>query len=241
MIGLGTPLANPTTGITFTAGSTSTFDLAGVLVSTNGRTGAVSAVLLSSAGITVSNAVAEVIHAIQPGLNDPSTPASLPAGAGLPPFGGPAVLTPNVALKGDFTIKIQEDHPDLFRDATQFNGPGFLGVFPNSPSADVQVMVQFLDIPTGLAITDCRAVLTNTFGNVSSGAPTVNFTNVTPLSPLLTVNFNAPLNLDSVDSLWVTCNVARGTATLPFPLTPVTAQATLNPAAKSTPRLLAQV
>jgi hypothetical protein len=52
LIGLGTPTSFPTTGIIFSAGpSTSSFDLMGVLVSVNGRTGAIVASLTSTEGI----------------------------------------------------------------------------------------------------------------------------------------------------------------------------------------------
>jgi hypothetical protein len=119
----------------------------------------------------------------------------------------------------------------LFRDATQFNGPGLAGNFPNSPSADTQVQVVLNNIPSGLNISDCAAFLTDSGGTTgTAGSPSVNFTNVTAAAPILTVNFNAVLDLNAIDVLWVKCaTVSLGSATVPLPSTPVTAQVTLGP------------
>src|SRR2546422_896746 len=54
VIGLGTAQPSPTTGITFTSGTTSSFDLAGVLVSTNGRSTPAPAGLPSQGGVPTS-------------------------------------------------------------------------------------------------------------------------------------------------------------------------------------------
>jgi hypothetical protein len=237
VIGLGTPTGTPATGITFTAGSTSFFELAGVLVSTNGRTTPVVANLTSTGGITVGGtagpATVQVIDSILPGLQDPTVPTSLP---GLPAFagvsGGAAVLnSAGIAVKGNFTLRIQENYPDMFREATQFNGPTTSGVFPVSPSSDTQVQVILSNIPSGLDISNCSTVTTNAAASaISAGSPTINFTNITAASPILTVNFNAPLDLDNIDVLWVICaQVAVGSATLPLPSTPVTVQVQLGP------------
>lgn len=244
VIGLGTPTPTPTTGISFTAGSTSSFELLGILASVNGRTGALVAQLTSTGGITVGPAstgpgstvgpaAVSVIDSILPGLQDPVVPSSLPT---LPFFtglsGGAAVLnSAGAAVKGNFVLKIQENYPDMLREGTQFNGPTTAGNFPNSPSSDTEVQISLNNIPAGLNIANCSAVLTNASGTaVTGGSPSVNFTNITAASPILTVNFNSTLDLDNIDVLWLACaTVSVGTATLPLPSTPVTAQVQLAP------------
>jgi len=246
VVGLGTPTAtstvSPTTGPIFPVG-VSEFDILGVLVSLNGRTTGVIATLTSTGGITVGNGTGSngapslasigVIDQVLPGLQDPTVPNSLP---GLPFFanvsGGAAVLnSAGGAVKGNFVLRISENYPDMFREATQFNGPGLSSVFPQSPSSDTQVQVVLSNIPTGLNISGCDATVTNAGGTaITSGSPTINFTNVTAASPILTVNFNAPLDLDNIDVLWIKCaTVSAGSATLPLPSTPVTAQVSLAP------------
>lgn len=254
VIGLGTPATlggTPNTGITFTAGPfTSTFDVLGVLVSTNGKTGSVVANLTSTGGITVGPAPAGagtaagpatlpvigdgLTNAILPGLQDPTVPSSLPSLAffNAPIAGGSAVLNSSGgAIKGNFVLRIQENYIDMLKEATQFNGPGLAGVFPNSPSSDTQVQIVLNNIPSGLDISNCAATMTNGGGTaVTAGLPSINFTNITSASPILTVNFNEPLDQDNIDVLWVKCaTVAVGTATLPLPSTPVTAQVQLGP------------
>jgi hypothetical protein len=134
-------------------------------------------------------------------------------------------------VKGNFVLRIQENYPDMLRESSQFNGPGVTGKFPNSPASDTQVQVILNNIPAGLNIANCSATTTNAAGTaISSGSPTINFTNITAASPILTVNFNAPLDLDNIDVLWIACGtVSAGTATLPLPSTPVTAQVQLAP------------
>jgi hypothetical protein len=167
-----------------------------------------------------------------PGLLDPTVPTTLP---NLPFFagvsGGAAVLnSAGLAVKGNFVLRIQENYIDMFRESSQFNG-GLGGVFPTSPSSDTQVQIVLSNIPAGLDISNCSATVTNAAASaVTGGSPTINFTNITAASPILTVNFNSPLDLDNVDVLWVACStVAVGSATLPLPSTPVTAQVRLAP------------
>jgi hypothetical protein len=245
VIGLGTPTGTPTTGITFTAGPfTSSFDILGVLVSTNGKTGAVTASLTSTGGIAVGPATTgagtasgpaslNVIDSILNGLQDPNVPAALP---GLPFFtgvsGGAAVLnSAGLAVKGNFVIRIPENYPDMFRESAQFNGPGTTGDFPQSPSSDTQVQVILNNIPSGLDISGCAATITNAGATaVTGGAPTISFTNITAAAPILTVNFTTGVDLDNLDILWIKCaTVGVGTATLPLPSTAVTAQVELAP------------
>jgi hypothetical protein len=248
VLGLGTPNGlgvTPTAGIPFTAASTSTFDIMGVLVSTNGKTGAITATLSSTAGvgITPGQAAVQVIDSVLPALVDPTVPTSLPA---LPFFTGvapgAAVLnSAGGAVKGNFVLRIQENFADMFRESAQFNGPGTTGNFPASPAADTQVHIQFNNIPAGLDISGCSAALTNAAGTaISNGNPQVDFTNITAASPIMQVTFSpvpvappsATLGLDliNVDVLWIKCTtVAVGTATLPLPSTPVTAQVQMGP------------
>jgi hypothetical protein len=211
-------------------------------VSTNGKSGAITATLTSTAGIGITPGAASVvvIDSVLPGLQDPTVPTSLPAPPGgffTGVSGGAAVLnSAGGAVKGNFVLRIQENYPDMFRDAAQFNGPTTAGNFPASPAADTQVHIQFNNIPAGLDISGCSAALTNASGStISNGNPQVDFTNITAASPIMQVTF-APttpataLDLDNIDILWIKCTtVAVGTATLPLPSTPVTAQVQLGP------------
>jgi hypothetical protein len=133
-----------------------------------------------------------------------------------------------VALKGNFTLRIEENYSSMFKDNGQFNGGA---VFPASGGSDTQVNLVFSDIPAGLTISGCSAVLTDAAGALATaGAPTLSASSVTNLAPVLTVNFNADVDQLAIDVLWVTCTtVAAGTATLPLPTTNVTAKVTLAP------------
>jgi len=259
VIGLGTPGSTlgsavvppvvPTNGITFTAGTTSTFELAGWLLSTSGKTGSVNATLTSNGGVgvipgavnctTSPGACTQVITDVKPGLQDPTVPAgTLPASVtalpnlGTTPIaGGPAVVNSSgVALKSNFTIRIRENYPDLFKSSAQFNTGA---VFPASPASSTQVNVRFINIPPGFDISGCAAVLTDLNGATPAlpGGVTVSTTALTSASTVLTVFFSSPLDQANVDVLWVTCTkVGLGTASLPLPSTPVTAQVFLGPA-----------
>jgi hypothetical protein len=240
------------TGINFTPGTTSSFDIVGALVSLNGRTTPVVATLTSTGGVTVGPAASgpganvgaaslQVIDAVLAGLGDPTSPSALP---NLAPFnaicgavtvpcpGGAAVLnSAGGVVKGSFVLRIPEAFPNMFRDASQYNGPGLAGVFPNSGSSDSQVNIVLNNIPSGLNISGCNTVLTNEANTVLTvGAPVANFTNITAASPVVTVNFTNPVDQDNIDALWLLCSsVTAGSATLPLPSTSVTAQATLAP------------
>jgi len=256
-IGLGTPGATagsvtvpatvPTTGITFGAGTTSTFELAGWLLSTNGKSGAINATLTSTGGISVvasnvactaaAGACTQVITTTKPSIQDPTVatgnlPAavtSLPNLGTTPIAGGPAVLSTNGSpVKSNFTIRVQENFADFFKSNAQFNTGA---VFPAS-SNSVKVNVAFSNIPPGFEIAGCSAVLTNLSGNAPamSGGPSVSTPAVTSAASILSVAFSAPVDPDNVDVLWITCTkVGLGSATLPLPSTPVTAQVFVGP------------
>jgi hypothetical protein len=252
VIALGTPGATtgggaapvvPNTGITFAPGSTSTFELAGWLLSTNGRSGAVNATLTSTGGVGIvagsgacsvsPGPCAQVIASVKPSLQEPTVPAgALPAAVtslpnlGLTPIaGGPAVIYQNgIPLKTNFTIRIRENYPDLFKSGAQFNTGA---VFPASSASSVQVNVVFNNIPPGFDISGCAAVLTDVNGAAPAlpGGATVSTSTVSAASKVLTVLFMSPVDQANVDLLWVTCTkVALGAAALPLPSTPVTAQ-----------------
>src|SRR5207249_8263944 len=62
------------------------------------------------------------------------------------------------------------------------------------------------------------------------GGATLSTSTVTATSTVLTVLFASPVDQANADVLWVTCTkVGIGTATLPLPSTPVTAQVFLGP------------
>jgi hypothetical protein len=259
IIGLGTPGSTagsdsvsptvPSSGITFPSG-TSTFELAGWLLSTSGKSGAINATLTSTPGIGVvpgatcsasGGACTPVISSVQPSVQDPTIPTgALPAlVTSLPNLGttaiagGPAVVNSSgVVAKSNFTIRVRENYPDFFKSSGQFNAGA---VFPMSASS-VQVSVAFNNIPAGLDISGCAAVLTDLSGATPafSGGPTVSTPSVTANSRVLTVFFSTPVDQDEVDILWLTCTkVGPGTATLPLPSTPVTAQVFLSPAGEA--------
>jgi len=249
VISLGNGGANgfaPTTGINFTAGTVGSpainqFDLTGVLVSVNGKTGPITASLVSSGGVTVgtlpapvaSSASVTVITNVLKGLKDPTVPTSIPSTVSGTVTGGAAVLnSAGVAVggKNNFAIRIEENFADMFRESSQFNGPGQLGNFPQSPSSDTEVEVRLNNLPTGLTIAGCSAVLTDTSNAISAGSPTTNFTNFSSAAPVLTVNFNAPVDLGNIDVLWILCtSITASSTALPLPSTPVTASVNLAP------------
>ena len=250
VIGLGTPGSTagsdtvgptvPTSGITFTAGATSTFELAGWLLSTNGKSGSINAYLTSiggSVGVVAAagnctgaaGACTQVIANVKTSLQEPTLATgtlpdlvtTLPNLGTTPIAGGPAAVNSlGVTLKSNFTIRVQENYPDLFKSAAQFNTGA---VFPGS---GVQVNVAFSHIPFGFEILGCTAVLTDLSGAVlSAGGAAVSSPAVTASASVLTVGFTSPVDQTTVDALWITCTkVGLGTATLPLPSTPVTAQ-----------------
>jgi len=272
VFGLGTPVAtssaSPNAGIPFTAGTPaapffSSFDILGVLVSTNGLSSPVNATLLAStANVTIgtiatttgqpAGAIQPVIKNIVKGLVDPSiVTGSLPAGlsgnAGANNIGcgatgsltvaacggGPAVLGTNgTATKSNFTLRIPENYPDMFKSAAQFNGGA---TFPAGTSSSVQVNIVLSAVPNGLSISNCIAILTDASGafvsgptSASGGSPIVTSNNAS--SNTLNVIFQSDVDQSVSNVLYVTCGtVGVGTATLPLPSAPVTAQVTLAP------------
>src|SRR5262249_38828282 len=116
--------------------------------------------------------------------------------------GDPAVLSSAGAIKGNFTVKIQENYAAAFRDASQFNGGG---TFPQVPSSDTMLMLSFNNIPNNVAIADCSVTITDLNGVTSPGAPLLSSTAAYSFAPILLVSFNLPLDLTKVDVLWITC------------------------------------
>src|SRR5262249_17621604 len=123
VIGLGIPVGSPTTGVTFPGSSSSSFDINGVLVSTIAKTSVSASLSVSGTGYAAAPGLTTVISTVLSGILDPTVPigtlpASLPSGSGP----GPAVLQPDGSvIKGNFTIRIQENYAGMFRDSTQFN------------------------------------------------------------------------------------------------------------------------
>jgi hypothetical protein len=242
VIGLGTPLTtsatNPSAGITFAVSSTSTFDLQGVLLSLNGKTGNLAASLAATGGVNITTASLEVITSVTPGLADPTVPTgtlpsvvtSIPTSSPLTAIaGGAAVLTSSGGgTKTNFTVRIQEAYASVFKESSQFNGGA---VFPLSPASDTQVNIVFANIPSGFDISNCSATLTDTNGAAApGGSPSASQNTVSAGAPIITINFNTAVDQAVIDVLWVTCaKVTVGSATLPLPTTPITAQVTLGP------------
>jgi hypothetical protein len=254
VLALGTPTGTPTAGITFSGGpgpTTSTFELGGVLLSTTGKSGAVTASLTSSGGVSVVPTVGActsgpgpctvVITNVQESLVDPvvavgSLPSSVTSQTNLgttPIAGGAAVInSAGGAVKSNFTIRIQENYASMYQSAAQFNGGA---VFPASSASSVQVNIALSNIPSGFDISGCAAVLTDTSGNAPAApflgsSPLVSSTNFTAASPVLTVLFGSPVDTNNIDVLWVTCTrVAAGSASLPLPSQSITAQVFLGP------------
>ncbi len=246
--GAGTAPVVPATGITFSAGATSSFELAGWLLATSGKTGPISATLTASSSVQVATGggtcpasggvCTQVITNVKPSLQDPTLPGgALPAlVTALPNLGttpissGPAVVNSSgVALKSNFTIRVQENYPDFFKSAAQFDTGA---VFPNSAASTVQVNVAFSNVPAGLQIAGCSAVLTDITGAAPAvpGGASLSTNSITPASTILTVVFTSPVDQANIDVLWITCTkVGLGSATLPLPSTPVTAQVFAGP------------
>src|SRR5262249_6692672 len=117
----------------------------------------------------------------------PSLVSSLNTVGGVAPSSGPAVLNSNgTALKGNFTVRIQENYPEMWQSSAQFNGGG---VFPVSPSSSTQVNLIFKNVPAGLNISGCVASVTDTTGTtaLASLQPTISSSSVTAASNVLTV------------------------------------------------------
>jgi hypothetical protein len=211
-IGLGTPVSVPDTGITFPAASSSTFDLQGVLVSMVGRSSVSATLSVIGTGFTAVPGPVGVVAAVSNGILDPVL------------SGEPAVVTSAGVIKGNFTVKIQENYPAVFRDYSQFNGGG---VFPQSPSSDATVMLQFNNIPNNLTISGCSVTITDLNGVMSDGVPTLSQFGVFSFSPILSVNFLLPVDLTKIDVLWVSCDNVSSVGAVHGP--DVTVQATLAP------------
>jgi len=252
VIGIGTPAATtaggaggtPTTSVSFISGSVVTFDLDGILLGVNGKSGEIDATLTETSGsVNIAGQVVPVITSVTGPIVDPAVlTGAVPslvatqntvavAGVGnVAPSSGPAVLNSNgTALKGNFTIKIQENFPEMWQNSAQYNGGG---VFPASPASNTQVNLIFKNVPAGLNISNCVASVTDSTGTTSttSGQPNVSSSSITAASNILTVSFVNAMDLINTDALWVTCaSVSQGSATLPLPTSPVTVQAEMGP------------
>src|SRR5262249_1335345 len=209
VIGLGTPVANPgagptppqnpTAGVTFTSGTVSTFDLDGILLSTNGKTGEIDATMTETSGnLNLTSTVVPVITAVTAPLVDPALATSIPSAVstntGLPSgAGGPALLnSAGSAIKGNFTVKLAENFASMWQSAGQYNGGG---VFPASPSSSTQVNFIFKNVPNGLNISNCISTLTDSTGttsntNTAPGAAVASANAITAASSIITVNFS---------------------------------------------------
>src|SRR5262249_35022748 len=155
-------------------------------------------------------AITPVIAGVKPGLQDPSVPTgtlpvlvtSLPNQGTTPIAGGPAVVNSSgVAVKSNFTIRIRENYPELFKSGVQFN----TGAVIPAPAASVQVQVALNNIPPGFEISGCAAVLTDLNGGAPalSGGALLSTSTVTASSKILTVVFTSPVDQANVDVLWV--------------------------------------
>jgi hypothetical protein len=246
VIGIGTPVAtsatppqNPTTGVTFTTGTVSTIDIDGVLLSTNGKSGEIDATMTETSGaVNLTSTVIPVISAVTPPLADPTIASTIPsavtANTTLPSgAGGPALLnSAGAAIKGNFTVRVAENFPEMWQSAAQYNGGA---VFPASPSSSTQVNFIFKNVPAGLNISNCIATLTDATGTTSNagtapGAAVASANSITAASNIITVNFSGNLDLTATDVLWLSCtSVSSGSATLPLPAAPVTVQAEMGP------------
>lgn len=227
------------TAATFPIGGVGTFDISGILVSLNG-TGktSVDATLTvgGGAGYTVTDNVKSVIGSVLPALKDPTVPGSLPtavtaafpaAQAGIATFN---LSSPPVGIKQTFALRIEENYIDMFKNNNQFNGGG-AGVFPQSNASDTVVQLQFSNIPVGITIGGCGAVLTKaTDDTLSSGNPTLSSSSVLAGSNVMTVNFNAAVDLLNPDVLWIVCTQITQVGVTSLPGTAVSVQASMAPA-----------
>jgi hypothetical protein len=231
----------PTGGaITWGVGEVGVFDLKGVLLSLNGTTlPKISATLTVTPGAgysigspsgAASPGAQDVITSIMPAITADkiSLPTSLPSAVSsalLPSgvtTGGPAVYNLlGVGTKTNFVLRIEENYQDLWKSSAQFNGGA---VFPPSTASSTQVLIQFNNIPAGISIGGCNALLTDSSGNASAGSPVV----LSSAANTILVGFTTPVSQSAVDVLWVACTSITG-GTSPLPSTPVTAQVTMAP------------
>src|SRR5262249_45087718 len=144
-------------------------------------------------------ACTQVITNVKPGVQEPSVPTgtlpalvtALPNLGSTPIAGGPAAITATgTVLKSNFTIRIQENYPDFFKSAAQFNSGA---VFPNATNSSLQVNVTFSDIPPGLEISGCAAVLTDINGGATAlpGGTSLSTSGQTAVSNTLTTVFTS--------------------------------------------------
>jgi hypothetical protein len=235
------------TPITWGVGEVGVFDLKGVLLSLNGTSlPKISASLSVSPGAgysigspsgAASPGAQDVISAILPPITADkiSLPTSLPSAVSsalLPSgvtTGGPAVYNLlGVGTKTNFVLRIEENYQDLWKSSAQFNGGA---VFPPSTASSTQVLIQFNNIPTGVSIGGCNAVLTDSSGNASLGSPVVTVGSLGILNSTantIVVGFTTAVSQSAVDVLWVACTSITG-GTNPLPSTAVTAQVTMAP------------
>ena len=192
----------------------------------------------TSGNLNLTSTVVPVISAVTAPLVDPivatSIPSAVTANTTLPATaGGPALLnSAGSAIKGNFTVKVAENFPEMWQSAAQYNGGA---VFPASPSSSTQVNFIFKNVPAGLNISNCIATLTDPTGttsnpNTAANAAVASSNSITAASNIITVNFTGNLDLTAVDVLWLSCtSISSGSATLPLPSAPVTVQAEMGP------------
>lgn len=193
------------------------FTLTGILVSLagSGKTTLVANVSVSPGNnvlITAGQNVATVITTILPGIKAPTLTTTTP----IPSSG--LLLTTGIVIFPGFSVDVQENYIDMYRDATQFNG----GASTNS----TRLQYTFANIPTGVTLTGCSV-------SATSGAPIIvgGGTTVTSSSNTVQIEFAAPVNQVALDTVTFACTGITVGSTATVPLTPanVTVTVTLAP------------
>lgn len=215
-------------------GANLTFTLKGVLValSGTGKTSLSASISVSPGNnvlITAGQNVAVVITSVLPGLRTPVIRANWATGLILGP--GLPILTapnfPNGPNLGGFGVTVPENYIDMYRSAAQFNA----GDSTNS----VRLLFTFNNIPAGLTFSNdpvsstAACTPTSTSGAVAIVAAT-NGT-VTSTTNTLQIEITGDMDLNTLDTITITCGFAHvsSTATLPFAPATITATVTLAP------------
>jgi len=220
-------VSNTTTGgqVTITlpaqaANTNGSFTLTGVLVSAVGVTAPLNANVSVSPGngvlIVAGQNVATVITNILPGIKDPKITSGFTAGS---------VLSNGNVVTAGFSVDITENYQDMFRAMAQFDN--------GSAMNDVQLLLTFANIPTGVSLTGCTVTdKAAAPGGVNAGV-TASSATLTSTTNTETIDFAAAMDLNNIDTVTFGCTgfTAGSTATVPFPAgsLPITMTATLAP------------
>jgi hypothetical protein len=203
------------------------FTLSGVLLglSGSGKTSVQANVSVSPGSnvlITAGQNVATVVTSVLPGI---TAPTAAVGGVGT-------VLTNGTIITNGFSIRVNENYIDMFRNLSQFN--------QGATTQGVQLLFTFSGIPTGVTLSSaagaaCTVSITDTAGAATTGGAAIVSANTTLTSTTntLTVEISnaTPADLTKIERVNLACPVITLGTTATIPLTPgaITATVTLAP------------